>query len=72
MKTILLDSEIYYVPDKAFDEIQRLHGHCIGSCNDYTLKNLKEGCERIKRTYSPEVDIDLKIQTPRLEEDLPF
>ena len=72
MKTILLDNNIYKVTDSDFSDIESAELACYGSCNDHTLGELREECERIKEKYAPVIDIELSVDTPPSMKDLPF
>jgi hypothetical protein len=72
MKTILLDSNIYKITDSDFSDLESAELACYGSCNDYTLGELRKECQRIKKKYEPVLGIELSVDTPPSSTNLPF
>ena len=80
MKYIIIDQELYLITEQDLQKVYEAEGICCGSCNKWTLQDLRETLLEIMSSYKP-LEVDL-IQMPEdqfaekseinLVDDLPF
>lgn len=80
MKYLIIDQELYLISEQDLQKVYEAEGHCCGSCNEWTLQNLRETLLDIMDRYKP-LKVDL-TQLPvdqiaekseiNLSDDLPF
>ena len=64
MKYLIIDRELYFISEKDLQKVYEAEGHCCGSCNQWTLQNLREILLDIMGRYKP-----LKVDLTQLPDD---
>ncbi len=80
MKYLFLDQDLYLISEADMEKYDSEICSCCGSCNKYTLQDLREVCLSIKAKYKPlkcefnETPEDQKIKKEKIDmnDDLPF
>lgn len=53
MIKLVLDSELYEITEEHNERLQAVIGTCCGSCNEWTLQDVRAVCLSIKDRYNP-------------------
>lgn len=64
MKYLIIDQELYLIKEQDLRKVYEAEGHCCGSCDKWTLQNLRETLLDIMSRYNP-----LKVDLANLPDD---
>lgn len=64
MKYLIIDQELYLISEQDLRKVYEAEGHCCGSCNEWTLQNLRKTLLDIMSRYNP-----LKVDLTQLPAD---
>ena len=64
MEYLIIDQKLYLIKEQDLRKVYESEGHCCGSCNEWTLQNLRETLLDIMSRYKP-----LKVDLTQLPDD---